>query len=98
LQTKIKAIIDNQSPAERVCSQGSIYWSSNDACEQVLGREHSSRVREVGLGPTPRKSTSYTSGQGSIFSAPTPREQAMATKMERLKNLYESQNVLYQAQ
>jgi hypothetical protein len=98
VQTKIKAIIDSQEPAERVCSQGSIYWSPNDACGQVLGREHSGRVRGVGLGPTPGKSTSYTSGQGSISSAPTLREQAMAVEMESLKNLYESQNVKFQEQ
>jgi hypothetical protein len=81
-----------------VCSQGSIYWSPNDAYGQVLGREHSGHVRRVGLGLTPNKSTSYTSGQGSISSVPTPREQALAIEMECLKNLYESQNVLYQAQ
>jgi hypothetical protein len=81
----------NRSPAERVCSQGSIYWSHNDACAQVLGREHPGRVRGVGLGPTPGKSTSYTSGQGSISSGPTPKEQEMAAEMERLKTLYEAQ-------
>ncbi|GLT53465.1 hypothetical protein SLA2020_267330 [Shorea laevis] len=59
---KIKAIIDDQSSVERVYSQGSIYWSPNDACGQVLGREHSGRVCGVGLGLTPSKSTSYTSG------------------------------------
>jgi len=77
---KRKTIIDNQLPAERVCSHGSIYWSSNDACGQVLGREHSGRVCGVGLGPTPGKSTSYTSSQGSISSAPPLWEQAMAIK------------------
>jgi hypothetical protein len=87
----MREIIENQSPAERVCSQGSVYWSHNDACAQVLGREHSGRVRGVGLGPTPGKSTSYTSGQGSISSAPTPKEQEMAAEMERLKTLYEAQ-------
>jgi hypothetical protein len=87
----MREIIENQSPAERVCSQGSVYWSHNDACAQVLGREHSGRVRGVGLGPTPGKSTSYTSGQGSIFSAPTPKEQEMTAEMERLKTLYEAQ-------
>jgi hypothetical protein len=40
----MREIIGNQSPTERVCSQGSIYWSHNDACAQVLGREHSGRV------------------------------------------------------
>jgi hypothetical protein len=74
-----------------VCSQGSVYWSHNDACAQVLGRENSGRVRGVGLGPTPGKSTSYTSGQGSISSAPTPKEQEMVAEMERLKTLYEAQ-------
>jgi hypothetical protein len=81
-----------------LCSQGSIYWSPNDGCWQVLGWEQSGRVRGVGLGPTPGKSTSYTSGQWSISSAPTLKEQAMTIEMERLKNLYKSQNVLYQAQ
>jgi hypothetical protein len=89
----MREIIDNQSPAEQVCSQGSIYWSHNDACAQVLGREHSGRVRGVGLGPTPSKFTSYTSEQGSISSAPTPRKLEMAAEMERLKTLYEAQNV-----
>ncbi|XP_062170564.1 uncharacterized protein LOC133876304 [Alnus glutinosa] len=35
--SKMKEIIENQSPTERVCSQGSVYWSHNDACAQVLG-------------------------------------------------------------
>lgn len=95
---KIKSIIDNQSPAERVCSHRSIYRSPNNACGQVLGREHSGHVHGVGLGLTLGKSISYTSGQGSISTGPTPREQAMATEMKCLKNLYETQNVLYQAQ
>jgi len=81
-----------------LCSQGSIYWSPNNGCLQVLGQEQSGHVCWVGLGPTPSKSPLYTFGEGFISSAPTPREQAMATEMERLKNLYESQNVLYQAQ
>jgi hypothetical protein len=97
VQTKIKAIMDNQSPTERVCSQGSIYWSPNDACGQVLGKEHSGRVRGVGLGPTPGKSTSYTSGT-SISSAPTPREEAMTLEMTNLKSLYQMQNILVQKQ
>jgi hypothetical protein len=58
----------------------------------VLGREHSGRVRGVGLGLTPGKSTSYTSRQGSSSSVPTPRELEMAAEMERLKTLNESQN------
>jgi len=74
-----------------VCSQRSVYWSHNDACVQVLGREHSGRVSGVGLGPTPDKSTSYTSGQGSISSAPTPKELEIAAEMERLKTLYKAQ-------
>jgi hypothetical protein len=98
VQTQIKAIMNTQSPTERVCSQGSIYWSPNDACGQVLGKEHSGRVRGVGLGPTPGKSTSYNSGQRSVSSAPTPREAAMAIEMESLKSLYESQNVKFQEQ
>jgi hypothetical protein len=57
----------------------------------VLGREHSGRVRRVGLGPNPGKSTSYTSGQGSISSTPTLKELEMAAEMERLKTLYEAQ-------
>jgi hypothetical protein len=93
----MRGIIDNQSPAKRVCSQGLIYWSHNDACAQVLGWEHSSHVRRVGvgLGPTPGK---FTSRQGSISSAPTLREQVIAAKMERLKTLYEAQNVQIQEQ
>jgi hypothetical protein len=96
VQTQNKAkilteIIENQSPAERVCSQGLVYWSHNDACAQVLGQEHSGRVRGVGLGPTPSKSTFYTSGEGSISNAPTPKELEMAAEMERLKTLYETQ-------
>jgi hypothetical protein len=87
-----------ESPAERVCSQGSVYWLHNDAYAQVLGQEHSGRVRGVGLGPTPGKSTSYTSGQGSISSAPTPRELEMAAEMEHLKTLYEAQNIQLQKQ
>lgn len=94
----MREIIENQSPTERVCSQGSVRWSQNDACAQVLGREHSGRVRGVGLGPTPGKSTSYTSGQGSISSAPTPKELEMAAEMERLKNLYETTNIKLQEQ
>jgi len=94
----MREIIDNQSPAEQACSQGSIYWSYNDACAQVLGREHSGRVRGVGLGPTPSKYTSYTSKQGSISSAPTPRELEMAAEMKRLKTLYEAQNIQLQEQ
>jgi hypothetical protein len=78
-----------------VCSQRSIYWSPNNACGQVLGLKHSGHVHGVGLGLTLGKSTSYTSGQGSISTAPTPREQVMATEMKCLKNLYETQNVLY---
>jgi hypothetical protein len=62
----MREIIENQSPAERVCSQGSVYWSHNDACAQVLGQEHFVRVRGVGLGPTPGKSTSYTSGEDLV--------------------------------
>ncbi|XP_062171516.1 uncharacterized protein LOC133877289 [Alnus glutinosa] len=95
---KMRAIIDNQSLAKRVCSQGSIYWSPNDACTQVLGREHSGRVRGVGLGPTLGKSTSYTSGQRSISSASTPMKQAMVAEMKRLKTLFEEQNIKYEAQ
>jgi len=91
VQAKTREIIDNQSPTERVCPQGLVYWSHKNACAQVLGREHSGRVRGVGLGPTPGKSTSYTSGQGSISSAPTPIELEMAAEMERLKTLYEAQ-------
>jgi ABC-type transport system involved in cytochrome bd biosynthesis fused ATPase/permease subunit len=81
-----------------VCSQGSVYWSHNDACAQVLGREHSGHVRGVGLGPTPGKSTSYTSRQGSISSVPTPKELEMAAEMKRLKTMYEAQNVKLQEQ
>jgi hypothetical protein len=81
-----------------VCSQRSVYWSHNDACVQVLGREHSGRVSGVGLGPTPDKSTSYTSGQGSISSAPTPKELEIAAEMERLKTLYEAQSIKLQEQ
>jgi hypothetical protein len=79
-----------------VCSQGSVYWSHNDACAQVLGREPSGRVRGVGLGLTPGKSTSYTSGQGSISSSPTSKELKMAAGMERLKTMYEAQNIKLQ--
>jgi len=64
----------------------------------VLGREHAGLVRRVGLGPTPGKFTSYTSEQGSISSAPTSKELEMATKMERLKTLYEEQNIKLQEQ
>ncbi|GLT53818.1 hypothetical protein SLA2020_270610 [Shorea laevis] len=96
--TQIKAIIERREPAERVCSQGSIYWSPNDACGQVLGREHSGRVRGVGPGPTPGKSTSYTSGQGSISSAPTLRERALVVEVESLKNLYASQTEVIKEQ
>jgi hypothetical protein len=88
VQTQIKAIMNTQSPTDRVCSEGSIYWSPNDACGQVLGKEHSGRVRGVGLGPTPGKSTSYTSGQRSVSSGPSAREAAMAIEMEGLKSLY----------
>jgi hypothetical protein len=84
--------------AGRVCSHGSVYWSHNDACAQVLGREHFGRVRGVGLGPTPGKSASYTSGQRSISSAPTPRELEMAAEIERLKTLYKVQNIKLQEQ
>jgi hypothetical protein len=94
----MREIIENQTPAERVCSQGSVYWSHNDACAQVLGREHSDRIRGVGLGLTPGKSTSYTSGQGSISSSPTPKELEMAAEMERLKTMYEAQNIKLQEQ
>jgi hypothetical protein len=45
----------------------------------------------TGLGPTPSKSTFYTSRQGSISSAPNPKEQEMAAEIERLKTLYEAQ-------
>jgi hypothetical protein len=48
VQAKIREIINNQSPAKRMCSQGSIYWSHKDACAQMLGREHSGRVRGMG--------------------------------------------------
>jgi hypothetical protein len=95
----MREIIENQSPTERVCSQGSVYWSHNDACAQVLGREHSGRVRGLGIGPTPGKSSSYsTSRQGSISSAPTPKELEMAAEMKRLKNLYEATNIKLQEQ
>jgi hypothetical protein len=94
----MREIIENQTPAERVCSQGSVYWSHNDACAQVLGREHSDRIRGVGLGLTPGKSTSYTSGQGSISSSPTPKELEMAAEMERLKTMYEEQDNQLQEQ
>jgi hypothetical protein len=98
VRAKIRAIIENQSPAERVCSQGSIYWSHNDACAQMLGWKHSGRVRGVGLGPTPGKSATYSSKQGSISSAPTPREIEMAAEIERLRTLCEEQNTKYAAQ
>jgi hypothetical protein len=98
VQTQIKAIMNTQSPTDRVCSQGSIYWSPNDACGQVLGKEHSGRVRGVGLGPTPGKSTSSSSGQRSVSSGPTAREAAMAIEMEGLKSLCEMQNVRFQKQ
>jgi len=48
VQAKIREIINNQSPAKRMCSQGSIYWSHKDACAHMLGREHSGRVRGMG--------------------------------------------------
>ncbi|XP_062167756.1 uncharacterized protein LOC133873961 isoform X3 [Alnus glutinosa] len=98
LTAKMREIIENQSPAEQVCSQGSIYWSHNDACAQVLGREHFGHVRRVGLGPTPSKSTSYTSGHGSISSLPTPKELEMDAEIERLKTMYEAQNIKLQEQ
>jgi hypothetical protein len=95
----MREIIENQSPLKRVCSQGSIHWSHNDACAQVLGREYSGRVRGLGLGPTPGKSSSYsTSEQESISSAPTPKELEMDAEMERLKNLYEATNIKLQEQ
>jgi hypothetical protein len=94
----MREIIENQSSTERVCSQGSVYWSHNNACAQVLGREHFVRVRGMGLGPTPGKSTSNTSRQGSISSAPTPRELEMAAEMECLKTLYKAQNIKLQEQ
>jgi hypothetical protein len=98
VQAKIRTIIENQSPTERVCSQGSIYWSHNNVCAQVLGRGHSGRVREVGLRPTLGKSSTYSSVEGSISSAPTPREIEMAIEMERLRTLCEEQNTKYAAQ
>jgi hypothetical protein len=98
VQTKIRAIIEHQSPSERSSSQGSVYWSHNDACAQVLGREHAGRVRGLGLGPTLGKSTSYSFEQGSISSAPTPRKIEMAAEVERLKNLCEERNTKYAAQ
>lgn len=52
----------------------------------------------MGLGPTPGKSTSSSSGQRSVFSAPTPREAAIAIEIESLKSLYESQNVKFEEQ
>jgi hypothetical protein len=64
----------------------------------VLGREHSDCVRKEGLGPTPGKSSSYSSEQGSISSAPTPRKLEMAAEMKRLKTLYEEQNTKYATQ
>jgi len=98
VQAKIRAIIENQSPLERESSQGSVYWSHNDACAQVLGREHSGRICGVGLGPTPSKSSFYSFDQGSISTAPTPREIKMAAEVERLRNLCEEQNTKYAAQ
>jgi hypothetical protein len=98
VQAKIRAIIEFQSPSERSSSQGSVYWSHNDACTQVLGREHAGCVRGVGLGPTPGKSTSYSFEKGSISSAPTPREIEMAAEVERLRNLCEEENTKYAKQ
>lgn len=98
VQAQIKAIIERQGPSERVCSEGSIYWSHNDACGQVFGQEHSGRVRGVGPGPTPGKSTSYTSVQRSISSTPTPRERELVVEVETLKNLYTSQTEVIQEQ
>jgi hypothetical protein len=68
------------------------YFKITGSCHE-LGREHFGRVRGLGLGPTPVKSISYTSGQGSISSAPTPKELEMAAEMERLKTLYEATNI-----
>jgi hypothetical protein len=94
----MRAIIEHQSPSGRESSQGSVYWLHNDACAQVLGREHSRRVRGVGLGPTLGKSSSYSFEQGSISNAPTLREIEMAAEVERLRNLCEEQNTKYAAQ
>jgi hypothetical protein len=80
------------------CVHRSVYWLHNDACAQVLGRVHSDRVRGVGLGPTLGKSTSYTFGQGSITSLPTPKELEMAAEMECLKTMYKVQNIKLQEQ
>jgi hypothetical protein len=64
----------------------------------VLGREHSGRVRRVGLGLTPGRSSTYSSEQGLTSSAPTFREIEMAAEMERLRTLCEEQNTKYAAQ
>jgi hypothetical protein len=53
VQAKIRTIIENQSPSEPESSQESVYWSHNNLCTQVLGREHFGRVCGVGLGRLP---------------------------------------------
>ena len=64
----------------------------------MLGKEHSGRVHGVGLGLTPSKSTSSSSGQRSVSSGPTAREAAMAIEMQGLKSLCEMQNVRFEKQ
>jgi hypothetical protein len=64
----------------------------------VLGQEHSGPVRGVGLGPTLRKSSSYSFEQELISSAPTPREIEMAAEVEHLRNLCEEKNTKYAVQ
>jgi hypothetical protein len=83
----MREILSQEPPSEsNVFTQGSIQWAPDDAYAQVMGVEYPGRVRGTGLGPTPGKSRSYTSGAyTSGASTSSSNETELLSKVNELQ-------------
>lgn len=68
----MREIVSQEPPSEsNVFTQRSIQWAPDGAYARVMGAECPRRVRGMGLGPTPGRSRSYTSGVSTSSSNET---------------------------
>jgi DNA-binding transcriptional regulator YiaG len=78
----MKDIMPQEPPREsNVCTQGSIHWAPNDPYVRVMGAEYPGRVRGMGVGPTPGRSSSYTS-QASTSASHEPELLSQVNRLQ----------------
>jgi hypothetical protein len=91
----MREIVSQEPPREpNVCTQRSIQWALDDAYAQVMGAEYSGRIRRTGLGPTPGRSRSCTSGASTSSSNETKllsKVNEMQSQMLHMQTMHQNE-------